>query len=163
MKPSTSAFIIALIFAVGLSFWLGGHIVHKRYESALNRPDTVVVTKWVRDTVYEPRDSIIYQWKTAYLPVHDTTEVHDTTTVRDSVLVDVPITEKHYASTNYRATIRGFNAELVDIWINQKETIINVPYRKRWSLTVGPQAGFGITPEGWQPYAGAGFTFGYSF
>jgi len=61
------------------------------------------------------------------------------------------------------ATVRGFQPELVDIWIRQKETTIRVPYRKHWSLTVGPQIGYGLTPKGAQPYAGAGITFGYSF
>ena len=79
------------------------------------------------------------------------------------MLVDVPISEKHYVSENYRATVRGYRADLVDIWIKQRETIVTVPYRKHWTWTIGPQAGFGITPEGWRPYAGVGATFGYSF
>ena len=95
--------------------------------------------------------------------VRGTTFVHDTTAVHDSVLVEVPITEKRYEAENYRATVRGFQPELVDIWIRQKETTIRVPYRKRWSFTVGPQMGIGYTPAGVQPYAGAGVTFGYSF
>ena len=45
----------------------------------------------------------------------------------------------------------------------QDEKYITVPYYKRWSLTLGPQAGVGITPKGVQPYAGFGLTFGYSF
>ena len=95
--------------------------------------------------------------------VHDTTFVHDTTAVHDSVLVEVPITEKRYEAENYRATVRGFRPELVDIWGRETSTTIRVPYRKRWNLTVGPQMGIGYTPAGVQPYAGAGVTFGYSF
>ena len=163
MKKSTIALIVAVLLAVAGFFILGWDCARRRYDKPSERPDTVLVEKWVRDTVYQPKDSIIVRWKTAYLPVHDTTEVHDTTTIPDSVLVDVPITEKHYASENYRATVRGFNPELVDIWVKQKETTITIPYRKRWNITAGPQVGFGITPQGWQPYAGAGITFGYSF
>jgi hypothetical protein len=28
---------------------------------------------------------------------------------------------------------------------------------------LGVQGGYGITPMGWQPYAGFGWSFGYSF
>ena len=163
MKLSTIALIIALIFAVGASFGLGCVITKRRYEKAFNGADTVYLERWIHDSVPVPKDSIIYRTKVVPLPVHDTTEVHDTTTVRDSVLVDVPIWEKSYVSQNYNLTIRGFQPELVDIWIKQKETLVNIPYRKRWSFTIGPQVGYGFTPQGWQPYAGAGITFGYSF
>lgn len=161
-KPSTFL-VIAVLLAVVASFCLGSSLTRKRYESAFNRPDTVTITKWVRDTVYQPKDSFIVKWRTAYLPVHDTTFVHDTTAVVDSVLVDVPISEKVFPGENYKATIRGYNTELVDMWIKQKETTITVPYRKHWSLTLGPQIGVGFTPKGIQPYAGFGATFGYSF
>ena len=163
MRKPSIFLVIAVLLAVFASFWLGSSLTRKRYESPLNRPDTVYVEKWVRDTIYQPKDSFIVRWQTAYLPIHDTTFVHDTTAVVDSVLVDVPISEKHYVSENYRATVRGYRADLVDICIKQRETIVTVPYRKHWSWTIGPQAGFGITPEGWRPYAGFGATFGYSF
>ena len=163
MRKPSIFLLIAVLLAVVASFCLGSTITRKRYESALNRPDTVIVEKWVRDTIYQPKDSLVIRWQTAYLPVHDTTFLRDTLHTIDSVLVDVPISEKHYVSENYRATIRGYQAELTDIWINQRETIVTVPYHKHWTWTIGPQAGFGITPEGWRPYAGIGATFGYSF
>lgn len=163
MNRSTIILIIAIIASLVLSFLAGCLVMQRHYEKALQTPDTVTITKWVRDSIPVPKDSIIYRTKVVPLPVHDTTEVHDTTTVRDSVLVDVPIWEKSYVSQNYNLTIRGFQPELVNIWIRQQEKIVNIPYRKRWSFTVGPQVGYGFTPEGWQPYAGAGVTFGYSF
>lgn len=155
--------IVAALLAVAVSFWLGGEYVRHKGLVPAERPDTVVVEKWVHDTVSVPIETVIVKHEVAYLPVHDTTEVRDTTVIRDSVLVEVPITEKSYASENYRATVRGYHPELVSIWIKQKETTITVPYRKRWGFTAGPQVGIGYTPNGWQPYAGAGITFGYSF
>lgn len=163
MNRLTIILVIAALVAVAASFWMGGEYVRRKGLVPSERPDTVYVEKWVRDTVYQPKDSFIVRWQTAYLPVHDTTYIRETERVVDSVLVDVPISEKHYVSENYRATIRGFQAELVDIWVKQKETTITVPYRKRWGFTAGPQVGVGITPQGWQPYAGLGVTFGYSF
>lgn len=163
MNKSTIAFLAAIILAIIASFAVGYNMCQRHYEKAFKQADTVYKVKWVRDTIYEPKDSIIYKWRTAYLPVHDTTEVSDTVTVHDSVLVEVPIWEKSYASSNYNLTIRGFQPELVNIWIKQQEKIVTVPYRKQWSFTIGPQVGVGYTPKGWQPYAGAGITFGYSF
>lgn len=163
MKQSTFAFILALVLAMLVSFVVGGLVTQRRYEKMLKDADTVYIEKWLPQPIPEPHDSIIVKWKTVPFPVHDTTTVHDTTAVHDSVLVEVPITEKSYASSNYNLTIRGFQPELVNIWIKQQEKIVTIPYRKQWSFTVGPQLGVGYTPKGWQPYAGAGITFGYSF
>lgn len=159
MKQSTFAIVVAVILALLASFVAGGRLVQRHYEKSLKRADTVIKVEWKRDTIYEPKDSIIYKWKPVYLAVHDTTTLHDTTAVHDSALVDVPITEKTYTGENYRATVRGFLPELTDIWVKQR----TIPYRERWSFTVGPQVGYGITPQGPQPYAGIGITFGYSF
>ena len=135
----------------------------RHYEKSLKQADTVIKVEWKRDTIYEPKDSIIYKVKPVYLAVHDTTEISDTVTIRDSVLVDVPITEKTYTGENYRAVVSGFEPELVDIWVKQRTVTITKPYRERWAFTVGPQAGYGITPKGLQPYLGVGMTFGYTF
>lgn len=163
MKLQKASIVLLAILAVAVSFWLGGEVVQRKGLVPSERPDTVVVTKWLRDSIPVVKDSIVYRTKIVPLPVHDTTAVHDTTEVRDTVLVEVPIVEKTYHGENYKATIRGFEPELVDIWVKQKETTITVPYRKRWGVTVGAQSGVGITPKGWQPYAGVGATFGYSF
>ncbi len=164
MKASTVALVAAFILAVAASFWFGGEYVRRR---ELSGADTVYVEKWIRDSIPPKPDSVRVDTKIVYLPkvVHDSIPyaVHDTSIVHDSVLVEVPIYEKTYFGDNYRATIRGFQPELVDIWVKQRETTITVPYRKRWSFTAGPQVGVGYTPQGWQPYAGAGVTFGYSF
>ena len=164
MKASTIALILGLAAVIAASFSLGYRFGRRGNYDPAGGPDTVTVTKWVRDTIYEPKDSFIIKYKPVYLAVHDTTVTEVETVVRDSVLVEVPITEKTYTGENYRATVRGFQPELTDIWVRQTERTITVPYRKRWSLTAGPQLGIGYTPQGGvQPYIGAGVTFGYSF
>lgn len=162
MKRSSIILALAVLLAVAASFLFGGYIGRKYAGKALNRPDTVTITKWVAAPIPEPVTKPVLP-KLYLLPVHDTTAVHDTTHTTDSVLVEVPIVEKTYEGENYRATVRGFQPELVDMWVKERETTITVPYRKRWSVTVGPQVGIGITPNGIQPYAGAGVTFGYLF
>lgn len=162
MKASSILLALAAILAVGVSFCAGCRFGRRGNSEPAGRLDTVTITKWVAAPIPEPVTTPVLP-KLYLLPVHDTTAVHDTTHTTDSVLVEVPIMEKTYYGENYKAKVRGFQPELVDIWINQKETTITVPYRKRWSFTAGPQVGVGITPKGLQPYAGVGFTFGYSF
>lgn len=155
------AILLAVVMA-SVGYWAGWRVGHKSVFVPDGKPDTVTVTKWLPAPIPEPETKTVLP-KLVFLPVHDTLAVHDTTAVRDSVLVEVPIEEKTYKGDNYKATVRGFQPELVDMWVKERETTITVPYRKRWSVTVGPQAGVGITPKGWQPYAGFGATFGYSF
>ena len=155
--------VVLALVAVAASFWLGSEYAIRRGLVPAGQPDTVTVTKWVRDTIPAVKDSIIYRTKIVALPVHDTTVTEIETVAHDTVLVEVPIVEKTYTGENYKATVRGFQPELVDIWIKQKETTITIPYRKRWSFVAGPQVGVGYTPSGLQPYAGLGVTFGYSF
>ena len=152
--------MLAFFLSIATSFWAGRTV--GRRETPAGKPDTVYRTKWVAAPIPEPTEKPVLP-KLVFLPVHDTTAVHDTTHTTDSVLVEVPITEKRYEADSYRATVRGFQPELVDIWIKDVSTIIRVPYRKHWNFTVGPQVGIGYTPAGVQPYAGAGITFGYSF
>lgn len=167
MKRSTIALVLAVLLAVAVSFLVGGLVGHRLAKKPSNRPDTIYINTWRPEPIEKPKDSLFVKTKLVFLPVplpvHDTLPVHDSTAVHDSVLVEVPIVEKTYEGNNYRATIRGFNPELTSIWINEKQTIIKVPVQKHWTFTVGPQVGFGFTPKGWQPYAGIGGTFGYSF
>ena len=156
------AAVVAVLLAMSACWWLGRMEGRRSACVPDGRPDTVTVTKWVAAPIPEPVTGPVLP-KLYFLPVHDTTAVHDTAAVRDSVLVEVPIEEKTFPGENYIVTIRGFEPELVDIWIRQDEKYITQPYRKRWSLTAGPQVDVGITPDGWRPYAGLGVTFGYSF
>ena len=162
MKRSTIILVLAVLLAVAASFLFGGYVGRKSAKGVPGSPDTVVVKEWVHDTIKEYVSKPV-EVRYVYLPIHDTTAIHDTTSVIDSVLVEVPIEERTYVGDNYRATVRGYQPELTDIWIQRSERIITMPYLKRWSFTVGPQVGVGITPKGVQPYAGAGITFGYSF
>lgn len=162
MKRSTIILVLAALLAVAVSFLFGGYVGRKSAESVPGKPDTLYVEHWVHDTIKEYVSKPV-EVRYVYLPVHDTTAVHDTTTIRDSVLVEVPIEERTYTGDNYRATVRGYQPELTDIWVKQTEKYITIPYHKRWNFTAGPQVGVGFTPKGLQPYAGAGITFGYTF
>jgi len=162
--------VLAFLFAVSASWWLGREFGRRDGNPPSLRPDTVLVTKWVHDTV-EIEGSRPAGTVQAWLPKvepepqakADTVQNPEVKAKPDTVLVEVPIEEKAVSGENYRAILRGFQPEIVDIWVKENTQTIRVPVRKRWSVTAGPQVGIGITPDGWRPYAGVGVTFGYCF
>ena len=86
----------------------------------------------------------------------------DTTAELDSVTVEIPITQKLYEDSTYKAYVSGYEASLDSIYIYQPTryiTITTEPKRSKWSW--GLQGGIGITPKGIQPYLciGRQFTF----
>ncbi len=93
------------------------------------------------------------------------TIIGDTIIDLDSAAVEVPITQKRYSSDEYTAFVSGFNASLDSLIINRATTTIYKirTKRKHWGFTVGVQGGYGLTIHGLSPYAGAGFTAGYTF
>lgn len=169
---SSMVLVLAALFAVSASYWLGREFGRREGERAPQRPDTVRVTKWLHDTVTvessRPSGSV-QAWLPVAQPVTDCNALPDTTLSKtetvapDTVLVEVPLEEKVYIGDNYRAIVRGYQPELTDIWVRETVSTIRVPVRRRWNVTAGPQVGIGITPDGWRPYAGVGVTFGYSF
>ena len=175
MKPSTTLTLATFILLSILSAVLGwmGRGSWDRRHSLPPQIDTV----WRHDTVRlvdtKPAGTVTAKLPAArpevardanllancdtMLSKSDTVEVHD------SVLVDVPIEQRTYEGENYRAIVQGWQPELVSIDIKLPEIAAPPSKRKRWTVTVGPQVGYGFTPAGWQPYAGIGFTAGITF
>lgn len=78
----------------------------------------------------------------------------------DSVEIELPIEQKVYSDSLYKAWVSGFDARLDSIYIYQPTryiTIKTTEQQSRWSW--GIQSGMGITPKGLQPYIGIGATF----
>jgi hypothetical protein len=83
----------------------------------------------------------------------------------DSVDVVIPITQKVYEDSTYRAVISGYNASLDELLIFPRKEIITikqVPKPKRWSI--GIQAGYGIPlnlkgAQQFAPYIGIGIQY----
>ena len=140
----------------------------------------------VRDTVYLPampvRDTIILRScdaageVVATLPVMGVAEVpqppaeafqEEAEAERDSATVVIPIEQRVYEGEYYKATVEGYRPSLVDMQLKIPAVLVTetktVTKRKLWSVTIGPQLGYGITPAGLHPYAGVGVTFGLSF
>lgn len=88
--------------------------------------DTVTVVDTV--TCYRPvlRDSMVVRYETVRLMVADTARVTITDTVRvaDSVEVVVPITQKVYEDSLYRAYVSGYRPQLDSIYIFAQTSVI---------------------------------------
>lgn len=80
----------------------------------------------------------------------------DTLYVRDTLFVEIPIAQKIYRSDDFEAYISGFRPNLDSLFIYPK-TVPKTAVMRRW--TVGLSGGYGMTPAGFQPYVGIGFTY----
>lgn len=149
--------IVGLLAVVALWGWL------RPAEATEGSTKTVVVYDTIPYYKPVPKDSVIKKYITVKLPVAEpqdsVIERQDSIVTQDSVKVQIPISQKVYQDSLYKAYISGYRAELDSIFIYNKETTITVrPKPKRWHIGVG--AGYGMTLKGFQPYVGV--TFSYS-
>lgn len=156
---------VVFILAVVGAFFLGRATKTLEPLGRKVERDTIVVRDTVRERYPEP--VVEYRTRIEYVRVPVVERVVERDTVRDTVLAGLPITEREYKSDEYYAIVEGYDPRLKyfevyprTAYINATETITK---RKRWGVTLGVQGGYGFTPKGWQPYAGIGVTFGYTF
>lgn len=151
MKSLPWILVVLLVLAV-LFLWS-----RQQEQSAILRPDTTEYVETIPFYYPVPRDSVIIRHETAKLPVRkDSCEAKQDSCVFDSAEVVIPITQKVYVDSLYRAWVSGYNAKLdsIEVYSRMREIRIPVPVsvkRKRWGL--GLQAGYGY-PNGC--YVGVG-------
>lgn len=119
-----------------------------------------------------PVDSLVVRYVTDTLPIAPITPIRSDTAllavsesvsktdIPDSTTVVIPITQKVYEDSLYRAYVSGYRPCLDSIFIYKRtETVyIRSPTKtKRWSL--GLQVGAGFTPRGPEPYIGIGVSY----
>ncbi len=158
--------VIVILFGI---IFVGGIIGAFFFGRATTRTDIVRVVECdtivVRDTIreYYPQEveRVVVRTERVEVPI----VVRDT--IREVVEIELPIEEREYKSEEYYAVIGGYNPYLKSIEVYPTTRYITtteiITKRKRWGVSLGIQGGYGITPNGWQPYAGVGVTFGYSF
>lgn len=156
--------ILALIIFVGCvvgAFFFGRATKHTDIVRAVTERDTIIVRDTIREYYPQEVEMVVVRTERVEVPVIVRDTIHDT------VYVNLPIEEREYKSRDYRVVIGGFNPYLKSIDVYPQTLYINatesITTRKRWSLMLGVQGGYGITPMGWQPYAGLGVTFGINF
>ncbi len=150
-------------------------------ETFVVKTDTII--KYINTPV--PNDSVVIKYVTVKSPLlkKDTAKnIVDTTSIDavnkeelavlgstsiDSTQIHLPITQKLYQDSTYKAWVSGYMAKLDSICIMQPattttRTITNtqIVYKsKRWSL--GIQVGAGLTPHKIEPYIGIGITYNF--
>ena len=160
--------------AIGVLFgFLIGRLNCPAETRVSERIDTVYHETVIRDTVIlkeaaTVRRDTVWLPKVQYEQAGPLAAAADTSLHRpsaDSALVSIPIERKTFTGKWYEATVEGFNPNLVDIRIRQPYMVVTSTKTrtKHWAVAIGPQVGYGFTPAGPQPYAGIGFTFGYTF
>lgn len=144
--------IIALF--TGLMLLSLPHCCGKAEQSVVERDTITDTIKVVRPVV---RDSVVLRYDRVVLPI-----MRDSVMVRDSIVVDsvqvhLPITQKCYSDSTYTAWVSGYQPKLDSIRIYRPT--ITITTTKQPKFTYGIQAGYGITPKGFQPYLGVGFSY----
>lgn len=170
--------IVGLI--VGLTI---GYYCFRVEEIDSMPPEVAVVNDTI--TTFEPQETEVKELPSivATLPVapsskNSTAETTDSCSLRpkyyggeadeesdhppDSIDVLVPITQKVYEDSTYRAYVSGYNAKLDSFCIYRRTEYITskiIVKSKPKRFSIGVQAGYGITPKGFQPYIGIGVTY----
>jgi len=130
--------------------------------------DTVRVTSIDTVPYYMPvaRESVIVRTVTARMKVQRSIRHQDTlaqaASVPDSAEIIIPITQKEYQDSDYRAWVSGYDARLDSITVyrrTNKETVTTVIRDKAPRLSVGISAGMGAGKDGFTPYVGIGVNY----
>ena len=139
--------------------------------------DTLTVIDTIPYYKPVPRDSVVIRYITETLPAvsphedrptgqgqnseqSDSTEVTVPSVPDDSVKVQIPITQKRYETDRYRAYVSGYRPSLDSLFIFPERQVVRIREKqRRWH--VGVQAGYGVTPKGFQPYLGVGVSYDF--
>lgn len=162
--------LVKFVVSVAVVGLLVGLNVRQCRTESITRTETITDTLRVFDTVRVvvpvPRDSTVIRYLTVKLPIATTTE-RDTfahlineASKSDSVDVELPITQKVYADSNYTAWVSGYNPRLDSLSIRTVREVVTVKeFRKPKRWNVGAFVGYGITPKGMQPCVGVSVNY----
>lgn len=148
-----------------VSYMAGGYHFRDAAEMVV-RTDTLHDTVTVREPVFVTERAV--RTDTAWLPVVRTRT--DTVLLRpdgpkDSALAVVPITQKVYADSTYKAWVSGYNPKLDSIQV-YRQTIVTTKTEtvvKKRRIGIGVQAGYGygFRYGGIEPYVGLGVSWNF--
>lgn len=167
-----SALIALVWFVIGgvCGFFVGKGMYDQPIKESITR-DTIRLTDTIPHYYPQPVDGTevktVYKWLTRVQT--DTVSVcfrdNSVSSVKDSVLVEVPITSKHYHSEEYDAYISGFEPNLDSIFVYQKKEIITntitrtVKDSKHFFLDVGAGCEYKFNEKSAVPFAELGIKF----
>lgn len=143
MKALTVAAVFAAGVFAGLLLAPGGAV------ESVSAPVVTVV----RDTVVIERPQLVrsVEVRTVEIPF---------AVGPDTVEVPLPIEQRQYRGEDYTAWVSGWSPRLDSIEIRrtvaQSSVVTTVAPVRSGNLSLGLQAGVGLTPKGVQPYVGVG-------
>lgn len=159
-KTNLIVFLVGAFLGLGAGFFTGKTIYDRPLTEKIER-DTVTIHDTIHDIAPHPKDSIVTKWKTKWLPAKADTvgvPIYIDNVVHDSVLVQVPISSKHYGNETYDAWISGFEPNLDSIKVYQKTEYITTTITKtkqpsKVSLDAVAGIDYNTTQQIWHPYA----------
>ena len=152
--------ILGVLLCISVVLNIVLYIEHGKIKSEKVCDTTkVTVIDSVKKSFPVPVDSFVVRYITKLSPI-----ARDSATTKqlgnDSVEVQIPISQKVYEDTLYRAYVSGYEPNLDSITIKQRTTYITRTIRDKESrFRIGFQAGYGLTPKGMQPYVGVGLSY----
>lgn len=151
--------VLGVLLCISVVLNIVLYIEHGRNKSEKVCDTTkVTVVDSVKKSFPVPVDSFVIRYITRSLPIASDSATKQLRS--DSVKVQIPISQKVYEDTLYRAYISGYEPKLDSITIKQKTTYITHTIRDKESrFRIGLQAGYGLTPKGMQPYVGVGLSY----
>lgn len=148
-----------------VSYMAGGYHFRDTAKMVV-RTDTLHDTVTVREPVFVTERAV--RTDTVWLPVVRTrtdTVLLRSDGLKDSVRAVVPITQKVYADSTYKAWVSGYNPRLDSIQV-YRQTVVTTKtetvVRKR-RIGIGVQAGYGygFQYRGLEPYVGLGVSWNF--
>ena len=159
MKRKLNWPIIACLLFWVVVIWFIFSQIRKIEPTVIEKRDTVTVVETLRITEPMVVESVLVRTKIVRVPVTLT----DTTVIHDSVEVELPITQKVYGDSTYRAWVSGYRPSLDSIEVYRKTVTIEkniLPKSaKRWSIGVTGGYGFGLLHGRPDVFVGVGVSY----
>ena len=148
-----------------VSYMAGGYHFRDTAKTVV-KTDTLRDTVTVREPVFVTERAV--RTDTVWLPVVRTrtdTVLLTSNGPKDSVWAVVPITQKVYADSTYKAWVSGYNPRLDSIQV-YRQTIVTTKTEtvvKKRRIGIGVQAGYGygFRYGGIEPYVGLGVSWNF--
>lgn len=158
MKRKLNWPIIACLLFWVVVIWFIFSQTRKIEPTVIEKRDTVTVVETLRITEPMVVESVLVRTKIVRVPVTLT----DTTVIHDSVEVALPITQKTYADSTYKAWVSGYRPSLDSIEVYRKtitieRTLTQKP--KRWSIGVTGGYGYGLLHGRPDVFVGVGVSY----
>ena len=161
---ATYVTVLVLVVSVMLNVLLAGRAA-KTGQAEVVRADTIVVRDTVRIVEAVPIKETVVRYDTVFFPVVESelksepkgelknipifNELDSTSNLtQDSAKVVVPITERTYEDSTYKAVVRGYEPELVSLEVYRRivyiDRIETIERRPRVVVSAGVYGGFGV-------------------